>query len=52
MSAMTLRISRDTGRTWDERTVRTTKPPPLGWSMRYPPCRCPRCREAGERNGT
>ncbi|WP_405803043.1 hypothetical protein [Streptomyces sp. NBC_01187] len=52
---MTIRVSRDTGRTWDERTVGTTKPPPLAWSMRWPPCRCPlgpRCPEAGDRNGT
>lgn len=48
-STMTLRVSRDGGRTWGRaRTVREdlrVPPEPLCQPMLYPPCRCPRCRE-------
>ncbi len=41
---MTLRVSRDGGRTWSETveiTERKAGPPPL--SSQWPPCRCRRC---------
>lgn len=41
---MTIRVSRDSGRTWTpKRTVvpDATKPPARS---DYPPCRCPKCR--------
>ncbi|AZK95349.1 hypothetical protein B7R87_16915 [Streptomyces tsukubensis] len=47
---MTLRVSRDSGRTWGPHTVvhadaaRDLPPEPL----RFPPCRCPRCRHSPE----
>ncbi|MFF9554719.1 hypothetical protein ACF1DY_02655 [Streptomyces albus] len=42
MSRMTIRVSRDSGRTWTrERTVRGKGRPPA--TMSEPPCRCPRC---------
>nr|WP_244189324.1 hypothetical protein [Streptomyces incarnatus] len=44
---LTLRVSRDGGRTWGPRV--TYRPPknaaPLDLSGRFPPCACPRCRE-------
>ncbi|URM91065.1 hypothetical protein LUW75_14915 [Streptomyces sp. MRC013] len=45
---LTLRVSRDGGRTWGERTVvrsREKLAPPH--SSVWPPCRCPKCRPAG-----
>ncbi len=42
MSRMTIRVSRDSGRTWTrERTVKGEGPPPE-W-VPCPPCACPRC---------
>ncbi len=42
---LTLRVSRDGGRTWGTRTAvwssRDDLPPTL--STAWPPCRCPRC---------
>lgn len=44
MSRMTMRVSRDSGRTWSrERTVQGEGPPPA-WAP-CPPCQCPRCGE-------
>jgi hypothetical protein len=43
---MTLRVSRDGGRTWSRRrTVRADKRAPLEVSSVWPPCQCPRHRE-------
>lgn len=47
---MTLRVSRDGGRTWGPlREINSTEPLlPVSWPE-YPPCACPRCRpSAGE----
>ncbi|GAA3368545.1 hypothetical protein GCM10020367_07330 [Streptomyces sannanensis] len=42
---ITVRVSRDGGRTWGER--RTYRPergaPPIETAGRYPLCRCPKC---------
>ncbi|GAA1500272.1 hypothetical protein GCM10009802_55530 [Streptomyces synnematoformans] len=43
---MTLRVSRDSGRTWGRKKsyyARDCLPPLLNSTM--PPCTCPRCRE-------
>ena len=42
---MTIRVSRDGGRTWSptRRFLAGTAPPPLS-SMAWPPCACARCR--------
>jgi len=43
---LTLRVSRDSGRTWGpERVVRTRDPLPPLLTSTWPPCMCPRCRE-------
>ncbi|MEW2453002.1 hypothetical protein [Streptomyces albus] len=45
MSRMTIRVSRDSGRTWTrERTVKGGGLPPV-W-VPCPPCACPRCTES------
>ncbi|OEJ95871.1 hypothetical protein J116_016695 [Streptomyces thermolilacinus SPC6] len=46
---LTLRVSRDGGRTWGERTVVHSRDrlPPLHTSV-WPPCACPRCRARGD----
>ncbi|GAA2616651.1 hypothetical protein GCM10009863_33020 [Streptomyces axinellae] len=53
---MTIRVSRDSGRTWSrKRTVREgeeTRPAPLSRPMEYPPCACPRCRKERARDAT
>ena len=49
-SSLSLRVSRDSGRTWGTKvTYRAGTfdlPDDALWDMgtRYPPCRCPRCR--------
>lgn len=51
---MTLRVSRDSGRTWGPRTVilddqgQGSLP---SEPMRFPPCRCPRCLNRLEADG-
>ncbi|GHH47405.1 hypothetical protein GCM10018773_39990 [Streptomyces candidus] len=48
---LTLRVSRDGGRTWGPRTTYAPdrKAAPLEAGGRYPLCACPRC--GGERHG-
>ncbi|AZK95116.1 hypothetical protein B7R87_15585 [Streptomyces tsukubensis] len=45
---MTIRVSRDSGRTWGPVTiVRSSRTEDLPLEpLRFPPCRCPRCRAA------
>lgn len=46
--AMTLRVSRDSGRTWGPlREYREIDPPADENPGRYPPCQCPRHRRGG-----
>ncbi|MEU9603989.1 hypothetical protein [Streptomyces sp. NPDC048057] len=48
---MTLRVSRDSGRTWGPTTVVCCAEPrdlPVE-PMRFPPCRCPRCHDTNAR---
>ncbi|MEU5840125.1 hypothetical protein ABZ820_41680 [Streptomyces diacarni] len=50
MSVMTIRVSRDAGRTWRRRrTVRRKlgQPPPA--TSLLAPCECPRCRKGPRR---
>lgn len=44
-ASMTLRVSRDGGRTWGpEVTYRPSrKDAPIDLAGRFPPCQCPRC---------
>lgn len=44
---MTLRVSRDSGRTWGPLTEVSVgdEAPPSGNPHRFPPCACRRCRE-------
>ncbi|CAL9294385.1 hypothetical protein [Streptomyces sp. NPDC095602] len=46
---LTLRVSRDGGRTWGDRTVVHSRDrlAPLHTSV-WPPCACPRCRARGD----
>ncbi|MET9347318.1 hypothetical protein [Streptomyces termitum] len=48
LTLMTLRVSRDSGRTWGPTVTLTDETPlaPLMNPNQYPPCACPRCREA------
>lgn len=47
---MTLRISRDGGRTWEKRrTVQGRDPERLTDSGAFPACTCPRCMKAADR---
>lgn len=51
---MTLRVSRDGGRTWGRTRViaPTAEPAPADENLAlYPPCKCPRHRRAGGRAG-
>ena len=51
VSTMTIRVSRDTGRSWTRwRTFRETGPPPA--TQAEPPCRCALCPQERDRNGT
>ncbi|MFF8917984.1 hypothetical protein ACF08M_32960 [Streptomyces sp. NPDC015032] len=46
--SMTIRVSRDGGKTFDiQETYRMdkTKPPPLLMTSVWPPCQCPGCKE-------
>lgn len=45
--SLTIRISRDSGRTWDQTSVvHAVHPlPVMADPMRFPPCRCPRCTD-------
>ncbi|MEU7056869.1 hypothetical protein [Streptomyces sp. NPDC046197] len=45
---ITLRVSRDGGRTWGPRTTYrpSREAAPLESAGRFPPCRCPRCRRS------
>ncbi|GAA2603579.1 hypothetical protein GCM10009863_16440 [Streptomyces axinellae] len=56
MTTMTLRVSRDSGRTWSRRLVvreDADKPPrPVSRPLEYPPCACPRCTQGGDRDAT
>lgn len=46
---MTLRVSRDSGRTWEpERTVSTTDDLHPLITLAWPPCQCTRCTERGK----
>jgi len=44
---ITLRVSRDSGRTWGPKVtyLPSRKDAPIDLAGRFPPCRCPRCRE-------
>lgn len=45
-SLMTLRVSRDSGRTWGpKRTFRPRDVGSVDWTSCWPPCQCPRHRE-------
>ncbi len=48
---LTLRVSRDSGKTWGPTTTITEDVPlaPISNPNQYPPCECPRCREEGTR---
>ncbi|WP_326687455.1 hypothetical protein OIE63_10020 [Streptomyces sp. NBC_01795] len=52
---MTIRVSRDEGRTWSRTRIvvedERGPPEPLERPMVFPPCTCPRC-EGCDRNGT
>lgn len=49
---MTMRVSRDSGRTWGpEQIVFTTDDLPALLTADWPPCRCRRCNEMGRRPG-
>ncbi len=57
MTTMTLRVSRDSGRTWGRTwTVREDErvpPEPLVRPLECPPCECPHCCEGRrDSNGT
>lgn len=43
--SLTIRVSRDSGRTWSHTSVvHAVHPlPVMADPMRFPPCRCPRC---------
>lgn len=55
VSSMTIRVSRDEGRTWSRTRIvvedERGPPEPLERPMVFPPCTCPRC-EGCDRNGT
>lgn len=48
---MTIRVSRDSGRTWGPTTVVSCAEPRdlPAEPLRFPPCRCPRCRATNAR---
>ena len=51
---ITLRVSRDGGRTWGQRVTYqpSRKDAPIESAGRFPPCECPRCGGRGGRAGT